>query len=145
MKGAYVLIIKLENGRKIKVGKLGRFYFPRGYYVYVGSAMNSIEGRVCRHLRTKKRKHWHIDYLLEKGKIIEVFVIPSKLKIEEEVAEEFEKHGEIIAPGFGASDSKLNSHLFYFKSKYKINKIFLTINKFNFKSFKQVKLACKSK
>jgi Uri superfamily endonuclease len=44
MKGCYCLIIKLNNDRTVKIGKkLGKIEFKKGYYVYVGSAMNSLE------------------------------------------------------------------------------------------------------
>lgn len=46
MKGCYCLIINLENPSKIKIGKLGRVDFKKGYYVYVGSAMNYLESRL---------------------------------------------------------------------------------------------------
>ena len=64
MKGSYCLIINVEKDTKIKIGKkLGIINFKKGCYVYVGSAMNSLESRVKRHLSDNKKKHWHIDYL----------------------------------------------------------------------------------
>ena len=50
MKGCYCLTIHLKNTKKIKVGKLGKINFKNGYYAYVGSAMNSLESRLKRHL-----------------------------------------------------------------------------------------------
>ena len=56
MKGCYCLIIKLSNSSKIKIGKkLGEIDFTKGHYVYVGSAMNSLESRINRHLRDEKK------------------------------------------------------------------------------------------
>ena len=47
MKGSYCLIINVEKDTKIKIGKkLGIINFKKGCYVYVGSAMNSLESRV---------------------------------------------------------------------------------------------------
>ncbi len=46
------------------VGRLGKREFDAGLYVYTGSALNSLPGRVGRHLRKLKKKHWHIDYLI---------------------------------------------------------------------------------
>lgn len=54
MKGCYCLIIKLEKNEKIKIGKLGSINFKKGHYVYVGSAMNSLESRLKRHLSDEK-------------------------------------------------------------------------------------------
>jgi Uri superfamily endonuclease len=58
------LIINLKQKRKIRVGKLGAALFPKGTYVYTGSAMNGLAARLRRHLSRKKKLHWHIDYLL---------------------------------------------------------------------------------
>ena len=69
-KGAYQLLIRLDRDQTITVGRIGRFRFPAGYYVYTGSAMNGIEARVRRHLSSRKRIRWHIDYLLEHARII---------------------------------------------------------------------------
>ena len=55
MKGCYCLTIHLKNAKKIKVGKLGMINFKKGYYVYVGSAMNSLESRLKRHLSEDKK------------------------------------------------------------------------------------------
>ncbi len=114
MRGAYILIIFLEEDRVIEVGKLGRFLFPRGYYAYVGSAMKSIEKRVERHLRRDKKLKWHIDYLLLYGKAVFVFKIPSEEKIECRVAEKIENIGRVVVEKFGSTDCKCRSHLFYF-------------------------------
>ena len=62
--GTYQLVIHLEADRIITVGKLGRFHFPAGYYIYSGSAQKNLTHRISRHLRKKKPLRWHIDYLL---------------------------------------------------------------------------------
>ena len=64
MKGSYILLFLLPNSKEISIGKLGRLLFKKGVYLYVGSAMNGLEQRIQRHLRTEKKIHWHIDYLL---------------------------------------------------------------------------------
>ena len=80
MKGCYCLIIILNTPSKIKIGKLGKIDFNEGYYVYVGSAMNYLESRINRHLRSKKKLHWHIDYLLKKAKICDIIYNESTKK-----------------------------------------------------------------
>ena len=55
MKGCYCLVIKVDAGKKLKIGKRLKIDFKPGYYVYIGSAMNNLESRVKRHLsKTKK-------------------------------------------------------------------------------------------
>lgn len=112
MKGAYFLVIFLEKDQKIKT-KAKEFILKRGYYVYVGSAMNSLEGRVLRHFREKKRFHWHIDYLLDKAQLVEAYLIISNLKLEEKLSKALSKHVPGIE-GFGASDVSTRANLYYF-------------------------------
>jgi Uri superfamily endonuclease len=112
MKGSYVLLIRLENPGRIRVGRLGLMGFRQGYYAYVGSALNSLEKRIGRHLSSSKRLHWHIDYLLEKAEVVEVFRIESPLKLECRIAERLASALETVK-GFGCSDCGCASHLFY--------------------------------
>jgi Uri superfamily endonuclease len=112
MKGAYVLLIRLPASQVIRTGKLGRLRFQRGYYAYVGSALNGIESRILRHLRRNKKTHWHIDYLLKKGMIVEIHCIASGRREECRIAEKFQKRFTSVAD-FGCSDCKCPTHLFY--------------------------------
>lgn len=67
--GVYALVLRNIDDIEIVVGALGPVIFHKGFYVYVGSAMGkgstSIEKRLQRHFSTSKKKHWHIDHLLE--------------------------------------------------------------------------------
>jgi len=65
VKGVYVLVISVVKDIKVNVGALGGISFEKGLYAYVGSAQNSLEKRIARHVRKGKRKFWHIDYLLD--------------------------------------------------------------------------------
>ena len=81
MKGCYCLIISLEKDKTIKIGKkLGNIQFKQGKYVYVGSAMNSLFGRIRRHLSDEKKLHWHVDYLLKHAEITDVIYNESRKK-----------------------------------------------------------------
>ncbi len=40
LKGSYALVLRPPSRRKITVGKLGLVEFPRGYYIYFGSALD---------------------------------------------------------------------------------------------------------
>jgi len=64
LKGTYCLIIYLRKDTTIEIGKRGSINFRRGYYIYVGSALNSLESRLKRHLSHNKKLFWHVDYLL---------------------------------------------------------------------------------
>lgn len=113
IKGIYVLFIFVKRDIFIKVGALGKIKFRQGIYAYVGSAQNGLKGRITRHLRKKKRKFWHIDYLLEQkdSSIEEVFYHQAPKKKECRIAEIFSKLGQSTR-GFGCSDCSCPSHLF---------------------------------
>jgi len=107
MKGSYILVIELLKKRKIY-----KWDLKKGLYAYVGSAMNNMEKRIERHLSRKKKKHWHIDYLLEHAKVKYVFMISSGEKIEEEISKKLSR--EFSGPkGFGCSDLKVETNLYY--------------------------------
>ncbi len=126
MKGTYCLIINLSKDSKIRIGNvLGKIEFKKGSYVYIGSAMNSLESRVKRHLSDDKKKHWHVDYLLlnKNSKIDEILLNISDKKIECDLAKAIQKNEKII-PKFGCSDCYCDSHLVYFEnSKLAIEKV----------------------
>jgi Uri superfamily endonuclease len=112
MKGAYLLILGLPRDTQILVGAQGIISFKKGYYGYVGSALNGLEQRIKRHLRSAKRLHWHIDYLLAQATIAEVFIKESAKREECTLARCLEQNFERI-PGFGCSDCACKSHLFF--------------------------------
>lgn len=114
MKGIYALIIKLDENKRIKVGKLGTIDFKKGYYMYIGSALNSLDGRINRHLRKDKKIRWHIDYLLNEAKINEILIFETTEKLECKFAKKMQKNLESIK-NFGSSDCSCKSHLFYSK------------------------------
>ncbi len=119
MKGCYCLIIHIKKKSSIKIGKkLGEIEFKRGNYVYVGTAMNSLESRLKRHLSSEKKMHWHVDYLLknENARIVKIIYNVSDRKIECDLSEYLcKKTGSIT--DFGCSDCNCNSHLYYFKNR----------------------------
>ncbi|TFG16391.1 MAG: GIY-YIG nuclease family protein [Promethearchaeota archaeon] len=122
MKGTYILVIKLSQNCIIIIGALGPISFPKGLYFYVGSAMATtgaltLLNRVKRHLLNDSRKklHWHIDYLLKSNyaQISKVFLIPSEEKYECIIAREILKKSDDYINNFGSSDCSCKSHLFY--------------------------------
>jgi sugar fermentation stimulation protein A len=113
--GTYILVIHNNQKQKIEIGNLGKITFVKGYYCYIGSAMQNLSKRVERHKRRIKNYHWHIDYLLEKTKIYKSIEIRSSEKLECEVAMEINKIADGEIKDFGSSDCNCNSHLFFFK------------------------------
>ncbi|MDF2954053.1 MAG: DNA-binding protein [Thermodesulfobacterium sp.] len=135
-KGIYLLVFELKNREKIKIGSLGEKIFDNGFYVYVGSAMKNLTKRINRHFRKNKKTRWHIDYLVPKGHSLKAIPIRTSNKLECEIAKALSLISDDIISGFGASDCRCGSHLFYFSEnpfnkrdfqkliiEYRINKI----------------------
>lgn len=118
-RGVYFLVIKLGKTQEIKVGKLGKFSFPKGYYIYTGSALKNLDARIKRHLKKQKRKFWHIDYLLacKNAKIMKIFKIKTSLKLECKLNHKLRKklRASVVIKKFGSSDCNCDSHLLYLR------------------------------
>lgn len=110
IRGTYALIINVPFDVEISVGALGRKSFRAGYYVYVGSAMGGLKERIRRHLRKDKQLHWHVDYLLTRARVVD-FVF-AEGRGECKVARYLSARLPMIE-GFGSSDCRCVSHLFY--------------------------------
>ena len=112
-RGTYILVLELEGDQTIRVGKLGDLRFKKGIYLYVGSAMGGFRSRVRRYLSGIRAQKWHIDYLLSRSKVKAVLLVPSDTRLESYVAERLSGLFEEVHPGFGASDTRDRTHLFY--------------------------------
>ncbi len=113
-RGMYLLVLSLRRRRCLSIGRLGRINFPRGFYVYVGSAMNGLEKRIERHRRVRKRPHWHIDALRAVSEFHSAFPIRSSDRLECEIARALSQIGEWKIPDFGSTDCLCGTHLFGF-------------------------------
>ena len=115
-KGIYCLVFK--NPRcTVRVGALGEVAFRRGWHIYVGSALGSgglarLERHVTMSRNKDRRPTWHVDYLSGSP----AFSLRSAIhaltveRLECRLAEAL--GGENI-PGFGCSDCRCISHLFF--------------------------------
>jgi len=133
IKGTYCLIIHLKKSRKIRIGALGEINFKKGYYVYIGSALNSLIPRINRHLAKSKKIHWHVDYLLKNENVVieDIIFNIGEEKIECELAQILASQGQEIL-NFGSTDCKCSSHLIFFKSfkscKKIVKKAYINLN-----------------
>lgn len=120
-KGTYALVLQLESVKRIRVGQLGRFDFPRGYYIYVGSAFGpgGLNSRLIHHRRATVRPRWHIDYLKEVAVLKETWISEDQSKNEHDWAAIFFgfEGAAVPVPGFGSSDCTCSTHLFAFKKR----------------------------
>lgn len=113
-KGTYILLIEIPKNTVFSVGKLGDIHVEKGVLLYVGSGMNGIEQRLRRHFAHAKKRYWHIDYVTALYPPKLAFFVESINKLEDAVASILcDYPGVKPINNFGASDSKLNTHLFW--------------------------------
>jgi Uri superfamily endonuclease len=116
MGGSYILLVELAVKKDVFVGKLGCISFPKASYAYVGSAMNGFRARLARHLRREKKLHWHIDYLLKEAEVEEIILCQDEERAECCLAQALAGKLQYV-PGFGSSDCKCRSHLYFASEK----------------------------
>lgn len=128
--GSYALVMRIPSRRKIRVGKLGLIEFPRGHYIYFGSALGGLQARVDRHLSSEKKLHWHADYLgaelpweyswqLADGQRWECVWAEAALA---------QDGVESPAPGFGSSDCRCRSHLVRVSNAKEVRKLLRSLS-----------------
>lgn len=110
--GSYILLVALGKPAMLHAGSLPERNYPIGWYAYVGSALNGLAPRLNRYLNPDRKRHWHIDYLLDMGTVRGAFVLKSTEKLECSIAAELAARLEKVS-GFGCSDCRCSSHLFY--------------------------------
>ncbi len=128
--GCYILVLALLEDESIVVGKLGAFRFQKGYYLYVGSALgeSGLAGRIRHHLQPGKL-HWHIDYLRAAAQLVEIWISDTRQRKECNWAERLAAFLPLSRPyiGFGSSDCRCISHLFYCPSAAALDQLRRTV------------------
>ena len=112
--GVYAAVFVLAAPRGMRVGRLGRFDFAAGRYVYVGSAQVNLAARLARHARRRKALRWHIDYLSRWARL-DIAWAWSRPKADEcRLAAAVGALAAAVAgpTGFGASDCRCETHLY---------------------------------
>jgi len=115
-KGTYCIVFRFNSFSFATRGRK-RFSLKEGLYVYVGSAFGTggLRGRILRHLKKDKPKHWHFDFITTHPSFepLEIWLFEEQ-KVECKVASLI---GETAEPvnGFGSTDCSCSSHLFKVK------------------------------
>jgi sugar fermentation stimulation protein A len=129
-RGDYVLVLKIEHGFQLEVGRLGQVWFPPGWALYVGSARGSggLQARLLRHTKPAelKRYHWHIDYLTAAALIHEIWWYSHERPLECQWAELIHKIGQPVA-GFGSSDCQCTTHLFSMPTYTRVDQVWTAL------------------
>jgi Uri superfamily endonuclease len=131
-RGTYILLLELEKSQKIKPGKLAEAYFKKGIYVYVGRARKGLKTRLRRHARKEKKLFWHIDYLLRKAKLREIWTrknVFDECRTVSNLLDSFPSPSQ-VHKGFGSSDCRCPGHLLHVSSPKR--ELRLRLQKMNF-------------
>jgi len=116
-KGSYVLILRNDARQNIPVGRLGTLNFREGIYTYTGSAMGGLSRRINHYLKEIERPFWHIDAIIPRFKLTTLWLFPSNIRQECQIAHLFSQEpGATPIKGFGSSDCRCFTHLFYFSA-----------------------------
>ena len=114
--GIYQLLLHLPAPAQITVGRLGRFDFQAGFYVYTGSALRARAKRIARHQAAAKPLRWHIDYLPIAAPVVAVRLLPAAAgECAANQALAADPGVSVPVPGFGCSDCRAGcpAHLLY--------------------------------
>ncbi len=113
--GVYALALRMPAAKEICFG--GRIRrLSAGYYVYIGRAIPGLRARLQRHLRDGKKLHWHIDRLRVHAQVRDIQATftrdpGAECRYADAVAA---WPGAEAVPGFGASDCRCRTHLYFF-------------------------------
>jgi len=120
-RGTYFLILEMPDSR-ISIGSLGTVEIKEGFYCYAGSAKNGLDQRISRHLRKKKKIRWHIDHLTVECSNIEAYECTDPNIRECDICDIVQRSGGSRSiEGFGCSDCKCFTHLFFLTPEAKEN------------------------
>lgn len=115
--GTYALILSSRTDQLIRVGRLGQVQVPRGFLVYIGSALGpgGVWARVGHHRKVSARPRWHVDYLRAHTRLDEVWYSYDAERREHDWAEAMRRQrGAAPVRSFGVSDCRCESHLYTF-------------------------------
>jgi Uri superfamily endonuclease len=119
--GTYALVLSAKASGLVRIGRLGGLRLQSGFYVYVGSALGpgGVRARLAHHLGPSIRPRWHIDYLRLRTSLEEVWYCHDRLSWEHQWARHLGTQPGVSIPlaGFGASDCRCESHLYFFRSR----------------------------
>jgi len=124
--GIYLISIQMEK-EILEIGALGERQFEKGWYLYAGSAKKNLKSRVSRHMRKRKRMHWHADYLIASSVKTKAFPIYTEKDLECTLVGDLMEIADDRVEGFGSSDCSCPSHLFYFRDDPLQNRDFLNL------------------
>lgn len=120
--GTYIMILHSERPTVRRIGRLGTFWLPAGYYLYVGSACGGggVAARTTRHGHSDACRMWNLDHLKAIARPVELWWThhckDKEKKLECPWALALAQLPDYCcpAPGFGSNDCKsCPAHLYH--------------------------------
>ena len=104
----YVLVIEKTGSSRVRM-RHETICMEKGLYLYVGSAKRGLEHRLARHIKKRKRRFWHIDYITSRRDAVvrAIYLAPYP---ECETLGEVSQSGTLFGRKLGSSDCKCPSH-----------------------------------
>jgi Uri superfamily endonuclease len=104
----YVLIIEKTISSRVTVGKQ-TIFMEKGFYFYIGSAKRGLRQRLSRHVRKRKKRFWHIDYITSRRDafVRDIYLSPYS---ECETLGIVSRLGTLFGHKLGSSDCTCRSH-----------------------------------
>jgi Uri superfamily endonuclease len=115
--GTYLVVLWLRTTCKANIGRLGTIRFPRGYYIYTGSAKGGLTARLHRHVHGASTRHWHLDYLRPQVRVLAWCAFAGNHYPECVLAQDLLSRGDVVCQRFGASDCSCLAHLVYYSHR----------------------------
>lgn len=119
--GTYALVLHALRAEPVCIGRLGRLEVQPGFYAYVGSALGpgGVAARVHRHARGSAARHWHVDHLRVRTRLVEAWYTHASEALEHVWAAALASMRAVSLPlpGFGSSDCTCRAHLFFFATR----------------------------
>ena len=112
--GAYALVVEVPRPFEPPIRRLAGQRLPPGRYLYGGTANGpgGIRARVRRHLKRKKKVHWHVDHLTRAFGVAAVFAVVGGDECAILAAARRWPGVRVPVPGFGSSDcARCPAHL----------------------------------
>ena len=123
--GTYTLIFSARKICQPEIGRLGSLQLIAGFYMYVGTAFGpgGLKARIAHHCQIARRPHWHIDYLGPFLNLREIWYTEDPVHREHQWAQIIANTRGVSIPlaGFGSSDCRCQSHLFFRRTRPSIN------------------------
>jgi len=115
------LIEKVE----LHFGKKGVACLEAGNYLYVGSAFGpgGLPSRLGRYANSIVKRHWHVDDLLAVADVMGALALVDNQRYECNWAHALRTRFQEGPSGFGSSDCKCSSHLFYIGVKWHLEQL----------------------